>query len=345
LIPVISKSGEPLMPTSPSRARKWIKSNKATPFFKKGIFCVRLNEEPSANYKQKIAVGIDTGSKKEAFTVKSKAHTFLNIQSDTVTWVKDAIETRRMMRKSRRQRKTPCRQPRWNRASLKKNRIPPSTLARWNCKLRIVNILTKLFPISVFVVEDISAVSKKNQKKWNKSFSPLEVGKKYFYKELLKIAKLRLKKGYQTKKLRDKFGLKKSKNKLGKDFSCHCVDSWVLANNSVGGHISPENKEILYIQPLRFYRRQLHALQPAKRGIRRPYGGTKSLGFKRGSLVRHPRYGLTYVGGSSKNRISLHSLKDGRRLTRNIKQEDCKFLGYSSWKYQISSYEGNINET
>src|SRR3989304_749474 len=64
--------------------------------------------------------------------------------------------------------------------------IPPSTKARWNWKLRIINWLKKMFPITIIVVEDIKAWSKKNQKKWNSSFSPLEVGKKWFYQEVRK---------------------------------------------------------------------------------------------------------------------------------------------------------------
>ena len=58
------------MPTTPQRASQWIKSGKATPFWKNGVFCVRLNVEPSTRYTQEIAVGVDPGSKKEGFTVK-----------------------------------------------------------------------------------------------------------------------------------------------------------------------------------------------------------------------------------------------------------------------------------
>src|SRR3989304_6382340 len=72
-VPVVDSNQNPLMPTTPSRARKWIKSGKATPFWKKGVFCVRLNQEPSARNMQDIAVGVDPGSKREGFTVKSKA--------------------------------------------------------------------------------------------------------------------------------------------------------------------------------------------------------------------------------------------------------------------------------
>ena len=325
-VPVVNQQQEPLMPTTPSRAKRWIKSGKATPFFKKGIFCVRLNVEPSNQETQEVAVGIDPGSKKEGFTVKSLAHTYLNIQTDAVTWVKDAVEIRRNMRKARRSKNTPCRINRQNR---KRGGLSPSTKARWQWKLRICNQLKRIFPIEVFVVEDIKAKTFKNKIKWNTSFSPLEVGKNWFYTELEKLGKVELKQGYETKELRDLLGLQKIKEKTAEVFEAHCVDSWVLASSWVGGKV-PDNKQLLLVTSLRLHRRQLHKLQPEKDGIRKLYGSTRSLGFKRGSLVKHPRYGITYVGGNSKNRISLHSLKTGQRLCQNVKVEDCKFLSYNS---------------
>jgi hypothetical protein len=99
-----------------------------------------------------------------------------------------------------------------------------------------------------------------------------------------------------------------------------------------GGHICPDNERMLVIAPLKFFYRQLHRLQPAKGGIRSPYGGTRSEGFKRGSLVVHPKYRLSYVGGSSKGRISLHSARTGKRLAQNVKPEDVRFLTFNSWR-------------
>ena len=331
-VPVVSKDSEPLMPTTASRARRWIRSGEATPFFVKGVFCVRLNREPSANEKQQIAVGIDPGSKKEGFTVKSASHTYLNIQADAVTWVKEAVETKRMLRQGRRSRKTPCRK---NKANRSRGGLPPSTRARWNWKLRISIQLAKIYPITDFVVEDIKAMSKKNCRKWNKSFSPLEVGKTYFYAALALLGTVHLKQGWETKALRDALGLKKTSQKLSEKFEAHCVDSWVLANWLVGGHTLPENKQILFISPIRLHRRQLHAMVPAKGGKRRPYGSTRSMGFKRGALVKHLKWGLTYVGGTQKSRISLHSLVDGKRLCKVAKLQDTQFKSYNTWRVHL----------
>jgi len=327
-VPVVDSQQKPLMPTTPSRARRWIKDGKATPFFSKGVFCVRLNVEPSGREVQEVAVGIDPGSKREGFTVKSEAHTYLNIQTQAVDWVKGAVRTRREIRRTRRNRNTPCRQPRFNRT---KGSLPPSTRARWQAKLRIAQGLSKLFPVSHFVVEDIKARTK-GKRKWDVSFSPLEVGKAWFYTELSKLAPVDKKQGYDTRELRDEAGLKKTGGKLDEVFSAHCVDSWVLANSWTGGHIKPDNTELLCMAPLRFHRRQLHVLQPAQGGIRKLYGGTRSLGFKRGSLIEHPRYGTVYVGGTMGQRISLHRIVDGQRLTQSAKPTDCRFRTYNSWR-------------
>ena len=125
-VPVVDGKQKPLMPTTILRARRWIKSGKATPFWKRGVFCVRLNIEPTGSEKQEIACGIDPGSKMEGFTVKAATKDYLNIQAKAVTWVKDAVETRRNMRHTRRSRKTPCR----------KNRMTNEE----NMKLSILNL-------------------------------------------------------------------------------------------------------------------------------------------------------------------------------------------------------------
>jgi hypothetical protein len=314
------------MPCPSWRANELIRKGRALRRFSKGIFYIRLLDRKGGPT-QPVACGIDPGSKFEGFTVKSAEKTFVNIQADAVTWVKDAVETRRIMRRSRRSRKTPCRQNRENRS---RGSLPPSTKARWQWKLRLARWLASLFPINVFVVEDVKAISK-GQKNWDRNFSPIEVGKKWFYGELGQVADVQTKSGWDTKTMRDALGLKKSSDKAARHFGAHCVDSWVLASSAVGG-TKPDNTDLVFVAPLRFHRRQLHALQPAAGGVRRLYGGTQSLGFKRGSLVKHPKWGLCYVGGTMGDRISLHSIEDGHRFCQNAKPADCVFLTRLSWR-------------
>lgn len=329
-VPVISSTGDPLMPCHPARARALVRAGKAVRRFDRGLFYLRLTQR-SAGAVQPLAVGIDPGSKKEALTVKSAAHTYLNVQADAVTWVRQAVRIRREMRRARRFRKTPCRANRQNR---RRGGLPPSTRARWQWKLRLTRWLARLYPVTSFVVEDVQAKTT-GRRQWDRSFSPLEVGKQWFYAQLQPIAPVQMKQGWETKQLRDALGLLKSSDKTAEAFTAHCVDSWVLANSWTGGHTQPEYTRLLRVTPLRVHRRQLHRLQPGPGGSRRPYGGTRSHGFKRGSLVRHSRYGVVYVGGALQDRISLHSTSTGTRLTQHARPSECRVLSYSSWRTRL----------
>jgi hypothetical protein len=200
--------------------------------------------------------------------------------------------------------------------------------------LSIINVLRDVFPINYIIVEDIKAKTKKGQSKWNTSFSPLEVGKTYFYNSIKSLPgiSLELFQGYETYKLRNELGLIKSKKKLERSFNAHCVDSWTLCYHMVGGDNTPDNTDVMYISPIILHRRQLHVFNPTKGNVRKLYGSTRSLGFKRGSLVKHNKYGYCYVGGTSKGMISIHDIKTGNRISQSIKNKDLRFRSYNTWK-------------
>jgi len=198
-----------------------------------------------------------------------------------------------------------------------------------------------MFPVANFGIEDIKARTWKGQGKWNAMFSPLEVGKKWLDSELERLANVEeTRTGNDTYKMR-RLGVKKIKNKLSSKLDDRCVDSWVLANWFVGGHIQPENTQLIEVVTLEVQRRQLHRLQHLLEQIRSRYRGTISAGFKRGSVVKHLKYGFCYVGGRQESptkkdpdrrTISWHHLSTGKKLTQKANPLDCKFLIYNSWR-------------
>jgi hypothetical protein len=331
LVPVIDKEQNPLMPTTPSRARRWIKLGKATPFWKRGIFCVRLNTEPSDDKKQKVVVGIDTGSKREAYTVATEKQVVLNILTNTPDWVSESMSTRRDMRKARRSRKTPCRKPNPYKGK-NKAFLPPSIKARWQTKIRLVSWLNKILPITDIIIEDIKAFTKKGHSKWNDAFSNLEVGKTWLYEFFTERFGFYKILGSATKKHREKREFRKATNKLEESWEAHNVDSHCLTELFFSKNLNPMTR-ILRVEFLRFHRRQLHRFHLKKGGNPERYGSTMSLGFKRGSIIKHPTYQLTYIGGYKGDRLSLHDLKTGKRLSQKIKPNDCNFKTYSSWRW------------
>ncbi len=333
-VPVVNKDQSPLMPPKPSRAKKWIKSGKATPFWNNGVFCIRLNVNPSAQYKQEICVGVDPGSKKEGFTVKSEDSTYLNVQADAHNKVSKKIEKRRELRRGRRSRKCPNRKNRTNRLA-NTARIPAGTRARWDYKLRILYWLAKMFPITHVCVEDIQAVTRKGSRQWNSSFSPLEVGKQWFYAEIKKRWHLFTLRGWQTQEVRDSLGLKKSKQKLSSEFTTHCVDSWCLAAHVVGDNGVPNNMDVFTVAPIPIRRRELHRQNPQRGGKRPRYGGTRCLGYAKGTLVKHVKHGITVICGFQNNGLSLQPIDGGKRICLSAKIEDCKILTRLNFRYGI----------
>ncbi len=298
-VPVIDRNQHPLMPTTPSRARRWIKSGKATAFWKGGLFCVRLNAEPAAREVQPLAVGIDPESLREGYSVLSAAHTYLNIQAKARDGVKDAEQASTCMRRSRRTRKTPCRKPRQNRQQSKK-KLPPSTRARGPRKLHLARFLCQLF-----------------------------------YVELGKLAPVQTKQGYETKALREQLGLKKTSKKLAEVWEAHCIDAWVLAASAIGGKTAPDNRRLVCIAPFVWHHRQLHRFQPEKGGKRKPYGGTRSQGIKRGTLVKHPQWGKATIGGTMAGKVSLHDPQTNKRLTQTANVTDCQPVKLLRWRTRL----------
>jgi hypothetical protein len=199
----------------------------------------------------------------------------------------------------------------------------------------VIAQLKKILPLTDVVVEDVQAVTRKGKGgKWNTSFSPVQVGKEHLYRLLREMGlAVHLKEGWQTKELRKQFGLKKTKSKSKQSFDSHAVDAWVMAASISGGQ-RPTCQRLCYAVPAVLHRRQLHRLQASKGGVRKPYGGTRSLRLKRGTVVRHAKYGFCTVGGFDRKRetISLHAYRTNKRLTQGAKVKDCRVLTWVAWR-------------
>lgn len=333
-IPVVDVRGMPLMPCTPPKARALLKAGKAQPKRNKlGLFYLHLTYEQEPDH-QPLVVGVDPGSKFEGYSVVGSQETVLNLMGEAPTHVKAAIETRRTLRRARRFRQ-------WRRHARNQNRLaggkrlPPSTRSRWEAKARVVMQLCRVLPLQAAIVEDVQAETRPGKgRKWNTAFSPVQMGKQHLYTLLASMGlAVHLRQGWQTKLLREQYGVKKIRSKAKTVFASHAVDAWVLAA-SISGAKAPTCQRLWYLVPARLHRRQLHRLGPTKGGTRSPYGGTRSLGLKRGTLMRHPRYGLCTLGGfdRAKGTVSLHAYRTNRRLTQGGRLMHCRRLTWLAWR-------------
>jgi hypothetical protein len=323
-VPVVDQTHQPLMPTTPARARKWIESGKAIGKWSDiGQFYVQLTIEPSSRATQAIVIGIDPGKLYSGIGVQSAkftlfaAHLVLPFKT-----VKDRMEQRRIMRRTRRGRRINrkvvfnLRAHRQKRFSNRRgNKLPPSIRANRQLELRVVIELNRLFPITQIAYEYVQA-------RGDKSFSPVMVGQIWMLKQLELIAPTVTRFGWETSNLRDKLGLVKQKTHKGDAIlATHAVDGIALAssyflryesfeNTRERGHIW--NGEVTLTTPVfrvirrpPISRRQLHLMVPAKGGVRRKYGGTTTRhSFRKGDLVNSPK-GIGYVSGDTEKQVSV----------------------------------------
>ena len=137
-VPVISKDGKPLMPTKPSRARRWIKEGKAVSKFNDlGQFYVQLIAEPSDNKTHPISVGFDPGKLFSGIAVQSSRFTLWTAHLELpFKRVRERMDNRKLMRRNRRGRRInrklpfPLRAHRQKRFSNRRNsKLAPSIKA------------------------------------------------------------------------------------------------------------------------------------------------------------------------------------------------------------------------
>ena len=304
-VPVLAPDREPLMPAKASRVRGWIKEGKARPVRTKlGIFAVQLLEEPSGREKQQIAVGIDPGSKYTGVAVASSGAILCGFNLELPDHIKERMDKRRERRRNRRYRK--CRRRKCRFLNRRGHKIAPSILARKQLELRVVKELAKIYPISIIALEDVSFDHR--NKRNGKYFSHVEIGKRWLISALERIAFVELFKGWETSQRRKELGLKKDVRKENRTPEAHVSDAVALCSLVLGDiRITPFHFDV--VRRPKYSRRMLHAEQPAKGGIRRPYGGTTTpFIFRKGDYVEAMQRGRVvrgWVSGHTKHLISV----------------------------------------
>lgn len=327
-VPVINFDGEPLMPTKPSRARKWIKQGKAIGKWSKlGIFYVQLIKPASGIDIQDIAVGIDPGKQFTGMAVLSQKVTLLTIHVDLpFKNVTKRMAQRSMMRRGRRGRRINRKVPFFQRShrqkrfdNRRKKKLPPSIRANKELELKILGLIVKLYPVSHVIYEVVKASG-------NKGFSPVmvrQIEQCNKLKNLAYLFKFKTLQGYETSQIRKHLKLEKEKgNKSLKIPQTHAVDgialaasNWlsygILGKNSMGwkGELILTDSTFLIISRPPVSRRQLHLMVPSKGGKRRKYGGTTTKhGFRKGDYVEGIKANKKYrgwVSGDTANQVSI----------------------------------------
>ena len=154
LIYVLDINGQPLMPTSRcGKVRRLLKTNKAK-VIKRCPFTIQLNYE-TTNHKQEITLGIDAGSKTIGVSASTNTKELYAGEVELRNDIVSLLSTRREQRRSRRNRKTRYRAPRFNNRVKSKHKgwLAPSVNNKIDSHITVINNVCSILPVSKIIVE------------------------------------------------------------------------------------------------------------------------------------------------------------------------------------------------
>lgn len=155
MVYVISKDGQPLMPTiRPWRVRRLLRDGKAK-VMRRCPFTIKLLYD-STTYTQELTLGVDTGSGTMGAAVADDMSNIVYMaEVELRNDISKKMKRRAQNRRSRRSRKTRYRKARWlnRRNSIKSGRFSPTMVSRKHSHVKEIEFVRSVLPITNLVLE------------------------------------------------------------------------------------------------------------------------------------------------------------------------------------------------
>jgi N6-L-threonylcarbamoyladenine synthase len=152
MVYIISKNGQPLMPTeNHAKVRNLLKTKKAK-VIKRCPFTIQLAYD-STNYTQPISLGIDAGSKHIGVSATTKDKVLYEADVELRNDIVKLLATRRENRRARRNHKTRYRKARFDNRRRGDGWIAPSIREKIDTHLTTIANVHKILPITKITVE------------------------------------------------------------------------------------------------------------------------------------------------------------------------------------------------
>lgn len=154
MVYIMNQNGQPLMPTKRhGKVRRLLKSGKAK-VIRRCPFTIQLLYA-TTNITQDITLGVDAGSKHIGLSATTKNKVLFESDIELRTDVVNNLSTRREFRRSRRNRKTRYRKPRFNNRIVSKRPgwVAPSIRQKIQSHLTVIKKIYKILPVSKIIVE------------------------------------------------------------------------------------------------------------------------------------------------------------------------------------------------
>ena len=147
---VLSKQGNPLMPCSPRTARKLLEEKKAK-VVSREPFTIQLLFG-SSGYKQRVTLGVDSGSKVAAFGAIANDTALYLSEVKLRQDIKSNMDQKRAFRRTRRSRKTRYREARFDNRR-RDGWLTPTLQSKVNSHKREIDFIKKIIPVTEVVIE------------------------------------------------------------------------------------------------------------------------------------------------------------------------------------------------
>lgn len=154
MVYIINKDGKPLMPTKRhGKVKHLLRSGKAK-VVQRTPFTIQLLYQ-ATSYVQDVTLGVDAGSKTVGLSASTQSEELYASETALRTDIVKLLSTKREHRRTRRNRKTRYRAPRFNNrvSSKQPGWLAPSIKHKIDTHLKLVENIHKILPISKIVVE------------------------------------------------------------------------------------------------------------------------------------------------------------------------------------------------
>ena len=179
MVYVISKNGQPLMPTERyGKVRRLLKEKKAI-VKKRCPFTIQLQYKTATEITQPITLGVDAGSKHIGMSATTTEKEVFAGQAEPRNDVTSKLKARREFRRARRNRKTRHRKPKFDNRVKSKNKgwLAPSVEVKIQNHISAIKFVCSILPVTKVIVEtaefDLQALKAKLEGR------PLPKGREY----------------------------------------------------------------------------------------------------------------------------------------------------------------------
>ena len=152
MVYVISQNGQPLMPTENHAKVRILLKNKKAKVIKRCPFTIQLAYD-STNYTQDITLGVDSGSKHIGLSATTRNKVLFESDVELRNDIVNLLSMRRQNRRTRRNRKTRYRKPRFNNRRRKEGWLTPSVQNKVDSHLTVIRKVHEILPITKIIVE------------------------------------------------------------------------------------------------------------------------------------------------------------------------------------------------